>query len=128
MARKRYAREEMIALRQVDELVAQGQPIADATRQIGVSEVTYRRWRPARAKLHREPTAAKLCVALFVELPKALATWTLVVYFVFWFDQLDWKLIFSKGKSRVLEDIFSDSDKGQFFIVANLLVVATWVL
>ena len=42
MARKRYKPEEIVAkLRQVDVLVSQGQPIADAIRQIGVSEVTY---------------------------------------------------------------------------------------
>ena len=32
-------------LRQVDVLVSQGQNMADAIRQIGVSEVTYYRWR-----------------------------------------------------------------------------------
>ena len=32
-------------MRQVDVLVSQGQNIADAIRQIGVSEVTYYRWR-----------------------------------------------------------------------------------
>jgi transposase-like protein len=32
-------------LRQVDVVVSQGQNIADAIRQIGVSEVTYYRWR-----------------------------------------------------------------------------------
>ena len=32
-------------LRQVDVLVSQGQGIVDAIRQIGVSEVTYYRWR-----------------------------------------------------------------------------------
>ena len=46
MARKRYKPEEIVAkLRQVDVLVSQGQNIADAVRQIGVSEVTYYRWR-----------------------------------------------------------------------------------
>jgi len=46
MARKRYKPEEIVAkLRQVDVLVSQGQNIADAIRQIGVSEVTYYRWR-----------------------------------------------------------------------------------
>ena len=45
MARKRHTAEEIVAkLRQVDVLVSQGQNIADAIRQIGVSEVTYR-WR-----------------------------------------------------------------------------------
>ena len=46
MPRKRYKPEEIVAkLRQVDVLVSQGQSIADAIRQISVSEVTYYRWR-----------------------------------------------------------------------------------
>ncbi len=46
MARKRYKPEEIVAkLRQVDVLTSQGIPVADAIRQIGVSEVTYYRWR-----------------------------------------------------------------------------------
>src|SRR5262249_6639609 len=46
MTRKRYKPEEIVAkLRQVDVLVSQGQNMADAIRQIGVSEVTYYRWR-----------------------------------------------------------------------------------
>ena len=45
MPRKRHKPEEIVAkLRQVDVLVSQG-PVADAIRQIGVSEVTYYRWR-----------------------------------------------------------------------------------
>jgi hypothetical protein len=50
MARKRYKPEEIVAkLRQIDVLVSQGKPMVDAIRQIGVSEVTYYRWRPAEA-------------------------------------------------------------------------------
>ena len=46
MLRKRHKLEEIVMkLRQVDVLVSQGQGIADAIRQIGVSEVTYYRWR-----------------------------------------------------------------------------------
>ena len=46
MPKKRYTPEEIVAkLRQVDVLVSRGQNIADAIRQIGVSEVTYYRWR-----------------------------------------------------------------------------------
>jgi len=46
MPRKRYKPEEIIAkLRQVDVLVSQGASMADAIRQIGVSEVTFYRWR-----------------------------------------------------------------------------------
>ena len=46
MPRKHHKPEEIVAkLRQVDVLVSQGQNIADAIRQIGVSEVTYSRWR-----------------------------------------------------------------------------------
>jgi putative transposase len=46
MPKKRYTPEEIVAkLRQVDVLVSQGHNISDAIRQIGVSEVTYYRWR-----------------------------------------------------------------------------------
>src|SRR5436309_11330321 len=46
MPTKHHKPEEIVAkLRQVDVLVSQGQNIADAIRQIGVSEVTYYRWR-----------------------------------------------------------------------------------
>src|SRR5918997_719232 len=43
MARKRHTAEEIVSkLRQVDVLTAQGRPVAEAIRAIGVSEVTYR--------------------------------------------------------------------------------------
>ena len=46
MPRKRHKPEEIVAkLRQVDVLVSQGQGVADAVRSIGVTEVTYYRWR-----------------------------------------------------------------------------------
>jgi putative transposase len=46
MPRKRHKAEEIVAkLRQVDVLVSQGQSVADAIRSIGVTEVTYYRWR-----------------------------------------------------------------------------------
>ena len=46
MARKRHKAEEIVSkLRQVDVLVSQGQSVADAIRTIGVTEVTYYRWR-----------------------------------------------------------------------------------
>jgi transposase-like protein len=46
MARKRHTPDEIVAkLHQVDVLVAQGQAVADAIRAIGVTEVTYYRWR-----------------------------------------------------------------------------------
>ena len=46
MPKKQYKPEEIVAkLRQVDVLVSQGQPIAAAVRSIGVTEVTYYRWR-----------------------------------------------------------------------------------
>ncbi len=46
MTRKRHTAEEIVAkLRQVDVLVAQGRPVSDAIRSIGVTEVTYYRWR-----------------------------------------------------------------------------------
>ena len=46
MARKRHTAEEIVAkLRQVDVLTAQGRPVAEAVRAIGVTEATYYRWR-----------------------------------------------------------------------------------
>jgi transposase-like protein len=46
MARKRHTADEIVAkLRQVDVLMAQGKPVSDAVRAIGVTEVTYYRWR-----------------------------------------------------------------------------------
>jgi transposase-like protein len=46
MPKRRYKPEEIVAkLRQVDVLVSQGASMADAIRQIGVSEVTFYRWR-----------------------------------------------------------------------------------
>ena len=46
MPKKRYKPEEIVAkLRQVDVHLSQGISVADAIRQIGVSDVTYYRWR-----------------------------------------------------------------------------------
>jgi putative transposase len=46
MSRKRHRPEEIVAkLRQVEVLTAQGQSVAEAIRSIGVTEVTYYRWR-----------------------------------------------------------------------------------
>jgi putative transposase len=46
MPRKVYKPEEIVGkLRQVEVLTSQGQSAADAIRSIGVSEVTYYRWR-----------------------------------------------------------------------------------
>ena len=46
MPTKRHKPEEIVAkLRQVDVLTSQGQSVADAIRSIGVTEVTYYRWR-----------------------------------------------------------------------------------
>ena len=55
MPRKRYTPEEIVAkLRQVDVLVSQGHNLAEAIRQIGVSEVTYYRWRQEYGGLKTE--------------------------------------------------------------------------
>ena len=46
MSTKRHRPEEIVAkLRQVEVLTAQGRPVAEAIRSIGVMEVTYYRWR-----------------------------------------------------------------------------------
>ena len=55
MARTRHKPEEIVAkLRQVDVLVSQGQSVADAVRSIGVTEVTYYRWRQEYGGLKTE--------------------------------------------------------------------------
>ena len=54
MPRKRYKPEEIVAkLRQVDVLVSQGRSMMEAIRQIGVSEVTFYRWRSLRLTLDK---------------------------------------------------------------------------
>ena len=46
MAKKRDTPEEIVGkLRQVEVLVGQGKPVAEAIRAIGVTEPTYYRWR-----------------------------------------------------------------------------------
>ena len=46
MPRKKHKAEDIVAkLRQVDVLTAQGRPVAEGVRSIGVMEVTYYRWR-----------------------------------------------------------------------------------
>jgi putative transposase len=46
MPRKIHKAEEIVAkLRQVDVLMSQGTAVADAVRSIGVTQVTYYRWR-----------------------------------------------------------------------------------
>ncbi len=46
MAKQRYKPEESVSKRkQVEVLQSQGMEVSDAIRQIGVSEVTYYRWR-----------------------------------------------------------------------------------
>ena len=46
MPRKRHTAEEIVTkLRQVDVLMSQGRSVAEAVRTIGVTEVTYYRWR-----------------------------------------------------------------------------------
>ena len=46
MAKKRYAAEDIIhKLREADVLLAQGKPVAEVCRSLGVTDVTYYRWR-----------------------------------------------------------------------------------
>ena len=46
MRKKKYAAEEIIGkLREAEVLIAQGRTVADAARQIGVTEQSYYRWR-----------------------------------------------------------------------------------
>ena len=59
MAKKGHKPEEIVAkLRQVDVLVSQGQSVAEAIRAIGVTEVTYYRWRREFGGLEVGPSEA----------------------------------------------------------------------
>ena len=59
MARKIYKPEEIVAkLRQVDVLTSQGESVAETIRSIGVSEVTYNRWRQEFGGLKGAPLRA----------------------------------------------------------------------
>ena len=72
MPRKRYKPEEITAkLQQVDILVAQGQSIADAALQVGITESRYYRWREERGALKRDEL--KKPKELAHEGPKGLA-------------------------------------------------------
>jgi lipoprotein-anchoring transpeptidase ErfK/SrfK/transposase-like protein len=53
---KRFTPAEIAAkLRSIDALVSQGQPLADATRQAGISALTYHRWRQEFGEQKSEP-------------------------------------------------------------------------
>lgn len=55
MARKRHKPEEIVTkLRQVEVLHGQGRTMVDAIRQIGVTEVTYYRWRKEYGGMNAE--------------------------------------------------------------------------
>ena len=46
MSKKRYCPEEIVRkLREADVLISQGKPVAQAIKTLGVTEVTYYRWR-----------------------------------------------------------------------------------
>ena len=52
MAKQKYTTEEIIhKLREADVLIGQGQTIAQVTKQIGVTEQTYFRWRKSHGGL-----------------------------------------------------------------------------
>ena len=53
---KRFTPAEIAAkLRDIDALVSQGRPLADATRRAGISAATYHRWRQALGAQNNEP-------------------------------------------------------------------------
>lgn len=55
MARKRHKPDEIVTkLRQVEVLRGQGMTMADAVRQIGVSELTFYRWRKEYGGMSRD--------------------------------------------------------------------------
>ena len=79
MGKKRHKPEEIVTkLRQIDVLVSQGQAVADAIRAIGVTEVTYYRWRKEFGGLKSEQVKRlKAVEAENARLRKAVADLTL---------------------------------------------------
>ena len=79
MARKHHRPEEIVTkLRQAEVLVAQGKPVADAVRAIGVTEATYYRWRSEHGGLKLEQVKRlKLLEQANGRLRKAVAGLTL---------------------------------------------------
>src|SRR3954447_25120480 len=79
LASKKHKPEEAVAkLRQVDVLVSQGRSVADAIRAIGVTEVTYYRWRREFGGLKSEQVKRlKALEAENARLRKAVADLTL---------------------------------------------------
>ena len=77
MASKKHRPEEAGAkLRQVDVLVSQGQSVAEAIRAIGVTEVTYYRWRREFGGLKSDQVKRlKDLEAENARLRKAIADW-----------------------------------------------------
>ena len=58
MKKKRHSPEEIAAkLRQADEMVAHGKLHSEVAKALGVSIMTYHRWRKARAVQPRSPSA-----------------------------------------------------------------------
>lgn len=55
MSRKRFKPEEIVnQLREADVLIAQGRTVAQACKQIGVTEQTYYRWRKEYGGLNQD--------------------------------------------------------------------------
>jgi transposase-like protein len=79
MASKKHRPEEAVAkLRQVDVLVSQGHSVAEAIRAIGVTEVTYYRWRREFGGLESDQVHwLKELKAENIRLRKAIADQTL---------------------------------------------------
>ena len=78
MSTKRHKPEEIVTkLRQVEVLRGQGMAMADAVRQIGVSELTYYRWRKQYGGMSRQLRQLKDLQKENERLRKAVADLTL---------------------------------------------------
>jgi transposase-like protein len=62
--RKRHRPEEVVAkLRQADEALAKGTPIAEVARSLGVSEMTLHRWRAEYGAVDRDAVRRRCTTA-----------------------------------------------------------------
>ena len=78
MARRPKPEEIVSKLRQVDVLVSQGKSVADSVRSIGVTEVTYYRWRKEYGGLKLDQIKRlKNLETEYLRLRKAIADLTL---------------------------------------------------
>ncbi len=79
MKRKRFKAEEIVnKLREADVLIAQGQTVAHACKQIGVTDQTYYRWRKEYGGLKADQATRSAILFCRSQMARIARTWPLV--------------------------------------------------